>query len=104
MAGKKNCWEIKKCGREPGGEKSSSLGVCPAAAEIESDGLNHGVSAGRICWAVAGTLCDGVIQGTFASKQASCVVCDVFLRVQQEEGSQFAVLKPTQLKAILRVG
>jgi len=24
-----NCWEFKKCGREPGGEKASELGICP---------------------------------------------------------------------------
>ena len=29
----KNCWEIKKCGRETGGPKSKELGVCVAARE-----------------------------------------------------------------------
>jgi len=27
---KYNCWEFKKCGREPGGEKADRLGICPA--------------------------------------------------------------------------
>ncbi len=103
MPDKKNCWEIKHCGREVGGAKVEELGVCPAAADWSSNGLNHGINAGRICWAMAGTLCDGRIQGTFASKQSSCVVCDVFLRVQVEEGRDFAVLKPNQMSAILRV-
>jgi len=28
--GKLNCWEFKKCGRQPGGPKVAELGVCPA--------------------------------------------------------------------------
>jgi len=28
-----NCWEYKKCGREPGGIKVHELGVCPATVE-----------------------------------------------------------------------
>jgi hypothetical protein len=30
-AKKLNCWEVKKCGREPGGVKVKELGVCPAS-------------------------------------------------------------------------
>jgi hypothetical protein len=102
MAGKNNCWEIKDCGREPGGKKCSELGVCPAAADASSNGVNSGVNGGRICWAVAGTLCDGRIHGSFALKQSTCIVCEVFLSVQREEGSKFSVLKPDQMQAILR--
>ena len=32
---------------------------------------------GRICWAVAGTFCEGKVQGTFAQKYADCRKCDV---------------------------
>lgn len=103
MPEKKNCWELKQCGRQPGGAKCEELGICPAAADWSSNGLNSGVNAGRICWAVAGTLCDGRIQGSFVSKQSSCVVCDVFLRIQNEEGRGFAILKPDQMSAIMRV-
>ncbi|MGE5174112.1 MAG: two-CW domain-containing protein, partial [Betaproteobacteria bacterium] len=28
---KLNCWEHKKCGRQPGGHKVAELGVCPSA-------------------------------------------------------------------------
>lgn len=84
-----NCWEIKKCGREPGGEKIAEHGVCPAAAESIHDGINRGVHGGRICWAVAGTYCDGRVQGLFAEKIDSCVSCEVFQRVAAEEADQF---------------
>jgi len=94
---KLNCWEIKKCGREPGGSKSKELGVCPAASDTESDGINHGKNGGRICWAIAGTFCGGKIQGDFAQKQVSCMACEVFKKVKAEEGSEFKLLKSDQV-------
>ena len=35
---KLNCWQVKKCGREPGGAKVAEFGVCPAAAETALNG------------------------------------------------------------------
>jgi len=84
---KLNCWEYKACGREPGGEKSDELGICPAASDTSFDGINRGRCAGRFCWAVAGTFCGGKKQGTFAEKRDSCLSCDFFHRVQAEEGT-----------------
>lgn len=89
MGARQNCWERKGCGREPGGAKAAALGVCPAAVERRMDGANGGVNAGRGCWAVAGTLCGGKIQGTFASKQRSCLTCDHYQAVRMEEGKAF---------------
>ncbi|RUA02719.1 MAG: serine/threonine protein kinase [Deltaproteobacteria bacterium] len=87
MAEKKlNCWEVTRCGREPGGRSAEKSGVCPAAADISFDGINSGVCGGRICWAVAGTFCGGCIQGSFAEKRASCLECDFYQMVQEEEG------------------
>ncbi|MFO7971262.1 MAG: hypothetical protein R6U40_05875 [Desulfobacterales bacterium] len=62
-----------KCGREPGGIKADEFGICPAADDISFDGINSGICGGRICWAVAGTFCDGKVQGTFAEKRESCM-------------------------------
>jgi len=87
-----NCWEIKKCGREPGGSKTHELGVCPAATAQSYNGLNSGKNAGRICWAVAGTFCGGKVQGTFAQKQATCMACDIFRTVRTEEGAGFKLM------------
>lgn len=88
---KKNCWEIKKCGREVGGAKVSEAGVCPAATEMKRDGLNGGMNCGRICWACTGTLCSGKIQGTFAQKYLNCQACEVFKLVKEEEGASFVL-------------
>ena len=95
-----NCWEYKKCGREPGGIKSYELGICPAAIDNSFDGINRGKNAGRFCWAVAGTFCGGSPQGTFAEKRASCLGCDFFNKVRNEEGS--ANLQTKFLKFISR--
>ncbi len=97
MGRKQNCWEFKKCGREPGGAKVKDLGICPATTDTSSHGINGGINAGRICWAVAGTFCGGKVQGSFAQKRMSCLNCDLFKLVMQEEGIEhFILMKPDQ--------
>ena len=82
----KNCWEHKKCGREPGGSNSLDLGICPATTEKKLDKINNGNYAGRSCWALTGTMCGGKIQGTYAAKFGNCLHCDFYRRVVKEEG------------------
>ena len=84
-----NCWDFKKCGRESNGTKAAELGVCPAAIEKRLDGIHGGINAGRSCWAVAGTLCGGVVQGTYAEKEKNCVQCDFHKLVSREEFGDF---------------
>ena len=73
-----NCWEYKKCGREPGGDKVAELGPCPAATETAFNGIYSGINGGRVCWAVAGTFGAVNVQGTFAKTLGSCMKCDFF--------------------------
>ena len=77
------------CGREPAGRAVDELGVCPSTVAERCDGLNGGDSGGRICWAVAGTFCNGKVQGTFANKLNSCMSCRFYLQVQAEQGDAF---------------
>ncbi|OGF45365.1 MAG: hypothetical protein A2452_04200 [Candidatus Firestonebacteria bacterium RIFOXYC2_FULL_39_67] len=91
---KLNCWEFKKCGREPGGENAGKLGVCPAALQGDCQGSNNGKKCGRMCWLVGGTFCGGRIQGDFAKKVTSCMECDFFKKVKEEEGKDFKFLLP----------
>ncbi len=86
---KLNCWQAKNCGREPSGSKSGELGVCRSAIEGSLDGANGGKNGGRSCWVVAGTLCGGKEQGSFAQKYKNCSQCDFYLRVRQEEGAKY---------------
>jgi hypothetical protein len=62
-----NCWEFMKCGREEGGANAGEEGVCPAYPD-----------SGKICARVTGTLCDGEVQGTFATKLGDCLKCDFY--------------------------
>lgn len=82
---KQNCWEVKKCGREPGGAKSKELGVCAAATAVTFNGKNGGKNGGRQCWRVAGTLCGGKVQGEYAAKAASCMVCEFFKQKKPQD-------------------
>jgi hypothetical protein len=63
MEGKKriNCWEFKKCGRKED---------CPAYP-------HHG----RICWYIAGTFCEGKIQGEYAQKIKDCRKCEFYIKL-----------------------
>ncbi len=84
---KQNCWEFKKCGREPGGNKADREGVCPAAMEKTFDSFNNGINAGRACWLVAGTFCDDQVSGTFAEKIDTCRNCNFYKKIQADEHS-----------------
>jgi hypothetical protein len=86
---KLHCWEFKGCGRQPGGERTCELGVCPAATDEKLDGLHGGKNAGRACWLVAGTMCEGKVQGTFAQKYGNCEKCDFFKAVMEKERPAF---------------
>jgi hypothetical protein len=90
---KKNCWEHKQCGREPGGNKTAELGICSAALIEAHHGIHEGKNGGRSCWVVAGTLCGGKAQGTFAMQIADCMECDFYLEVKKEEGPGFEMAK-----------
>lgn len=74
MSDNMNCWENKNCGRERGGAKTDQLGECPAWPD-------HG----RDCWAVAGTLCGGQVQGTEAEKIGNCRKCEFYRGVMMGE-------------------
>jgi hypothetical protein len=75
------CWQWKKCGREGGGVKAHELGVCPAYPDHAHD-----------CWKIAGTFCGGIVQGTEAQKQKSCLTCDWYLMVNPLTGTKQEIL------------
>ena len=92
---KLNCWEFKRCGRQPGGVHVSDLGICPATQEARLHGVHGGSNAGRSCWVLSATLCKGEVQGSFAKKFKNCEMCDFYQTVKREEFPSF------QLSAIL---
>ncbi|MGD0112744.1 MAG: GAF domain-containing sensor histidine kinase [Armatimonadota bacterium] len=88
---KTNCWEVRQCGRGP-----TSVEPCPTALDLTSTGVNGGVNAGRICWTVPGTSCDGKPHGDFVDKQDICLNCAFFHRVREEEAASFRFVKLAQ--------
>lgn len=86
---KLNCWEFKKCGRDPKGANIHELGVCPTSTEMRLNKIHGGTNAGRACWIVSGSMCGGSIQGTFAKKFDNCFKCDFYKTVKNEEYANF---------------
>ena len=97
-----NCWEFKKCERQESGEKTEDLGVCPASTETRLDGVHDGLNAGRSCWVVAGSMCGGKRQGSFAQKYENCQKCDFYQAVKQEEGVnlEMSIVLLNRVKAV----
>lgn len=88
---KKNCWEFMKCERQPGGKNVEEFGVCPAATYDKLDGAHGGKNSGRVCWVVAGTMCGGKVEGSFAKKYKDCRMCEFYQLVMEEEGPNFLI-------------
>lgn len=78
-----NCWDFMGC----------AIGApdraCPAARACVLDGVHGGRNAGRLCWAVGGTLCGGAVQGSPEEKRRACRGCDFYRAVLREEGRDF---------------
>ena len=94
-----NCWEFMGCGREPGGPRAAELGACPASTDSTSEGINRGLRGGRFCWAVAGTLCSGDVEGIFARKLTTCLECPFYREVERQEGRDFVLLNEQALRS-----
>ena len=92
---KQNCWEYKKCGREPGGNKVKELGECPAATDSRVNGIHDGKNGGRACWVISGTFCGGKVQGIYAAKLKNCMQCEFYQKVRDEEGNN--IVKSTDI-------
>lgn len=93
-AAKVNCWEHLRCGREPGGPREREFGPCPAATNTTCDGTNGGRNAGRLCWAVPGTMCCGKVHRNYEEKIRHCRDCSFFRRIKAEEGYHFQLIEP----------
>ncbi|MDH4139580.1 MAG: hypothetical protein OEV43_03310 [Coriobacteriia bacterium] len=86
---KLNCWEYQGCGRDR--DSASGNGVCPASTNRSLHGSNGGSMAGRACWVVPGTLCEGCEQGTYEEKYSKfCRKCAFYYRVEVEEGIDYS--------------
>ena len=85
-----NCWEFKKCGREPGGKNTLEHGVCPVAIEIGADGVHNGKNGGRCCWVITNSVYEENSYGFSLEKSRKCRECDFYLFVEKSEKLLFA--------------
>jgi hypothetical protein len=91
---KKNCWEVRNCGREVDGKNSERDGVCPAATFDLADGFCDGVNGGRACSYIMGTLCSAdlcKIDEDF-SKERACAECDFYKELKAEHGTEMSLM------------
>ena len=99
-----NDWQSHMLGFGPNTEYT------PGSTDDDGTGVNNGTNGGRVCWAVADTHCWAITgahrvaaSGTpcslevDAAKLLSCLTCDFFFLVLQEEGlANFKLLRPGQ--------
>jgi hypothetical protein len=98
---KKNCWEFMACGKEVHGRLAGQEDICRAALESRLDGMHGGRSAGRACWVVGGTRCDGQAQHDYELRRQACASCAFYQAVKAEEGD-FFLLPDEMLFTLIR--
>jgi hypothetical protein len=86
-----NCWEFKKCGREPGGRWAIEKGVCPAAEFRAAHGYLGGKNGGCACAFITGTFCEELLQGTYRDKSKDCWDCEFYRMLRREHGAAFSM-------------
>ena len=82
---KQNCWEYRRCGREPGGSRASEQGVCPVFTKVSLTGVNDGLYGGRTCFLIEGTYCDGEHPCHLTDKMSVCSKCEFHSQLVFEE-------------------
>jgi hypothetical protein len=79
-----NCWQFKKCGREPGGKNVLEYGVCLIPVEIGLDGTNNGKNGGRSCWMQREYACEEIMRTCNVQEIRECRQCDFYKIVKED--------------------
>jgi len=93
-----NCWEIRKCGREKGGEHEEEFGECPVSE----------MNMGHSCWVIAGSFHDGepYCPRVKNKKIRSCIECGVFKmysRTGPDKGKKIKECFPEENQAYMKL-
>jgi hypothetical protein len=83
-----NCWEYKKCGREPGGKYVEKYGICLVAIEKNCDGLNGGKNGGRSCWLWRESACAKIMKKSSIQNIRECRACAVYNSIKSKRLKQ----------------
>jgi len=90
MGKRLNCWDFKQCGFGPDGSNSGTDRTCPAALESSLDEIHGGHRGGRACWMVSHTFyCGKGDKGDHVQKYNTCMNCDFYWHVREEEEDNF---------------
>ena len=80
-----NCWEFKKCGREPNGKNVFWFGVCPAATEHRADGIHDGMNGGRCCWVIKASHRQLGMFECCSGESVECHTCDFYAMIKDSK-------------------
>ncbi|MCI5118739.1 MAG: hypothetical protein D3913_12480 [Candidatus Electrothrix sp. LOE1_4_5] len=75
-----NCWELKKCGREPGGKNIEKYGLCFVSVSI------NGRNGGQFCWSLRESACESIMQECQVNELKECRQCTFYISIQESEG------------------
>ncbi len=76
--GRKKCWEIMQCGREPDVATNGDTGFCPAAINSRTTGRPTDAPARGYCWKVVGTRCHEKVGGVLTDRWIESATCPHF--------------------------
>ena len=86
MSDKKlNCWEFKKCGREPGGRNLALFGPCSVPAATGFNNINNGKNGGRSCWIIRESACEKIMRRCCVQEIRECRQCNFYRFVNEPE-------------------
>jgi hypothetical protein len=76
--GRKKCWEIMRCGREPAAPVEGYPDFCPAAINVPSPERETDAHGSRYCWKVVGTRCHEMVGGMVTDRWIESHTCPYF--------------------------
>lgn len=88
---KRNCWEFMGCDKLD----------CPARSSELYDGINNGKNAGRVCWAVVGTMCRDKTTKDLSAKYSDCMDCKFFDYVHHGEDRNFTIFEEVYKRGLI---
>ncbi|MBF0097558.1 MAG: hypothetical protein HQM04_08770 [Magnetococcales bacterium] len=85
----KNCWEVKQCGREPGGYMARQQGTCPVPLYTLADGFLGGHNGGRACAFIVRQLNASERLSACSQNSQTCDQCSFFNQLQSNYPHSF---------------
>ena len=82
----RNYRELKN---EPCSTTMEDFDLHPSATEEKAGNPKNEKTEGRACSVIPGTVCEGMIQGTFIEKFEECKSCEFYQEIKEKEENNF---------------